>query len=434
MPKKKMNITTLILMWMVIGLIVGILLNLFINGISIKGFLIQFPSSLSNFINKVFVGGIFHIGGKMFINSLKMLVVPLVTFSLIGGVLGIGDIKTLGRVGIKTLVLYLITTGVAITIGLIIAIGVGPGKGFELTSDVTFTAKEAPTLSEVIINLVPSNPVSAYANAEMLQIIFFTILFGVCLLMVGERGKPIGKFSLIMNDIIMKIVDVVMMFAPIGVFCLMAKTFSEEGFGLIKPMAKYFFVVIGALMVHFVVTMSCIVKFLANLNPLTFFKKMRAAQITAFSTSSSNATIPTTLRCVEKKLGVDNSIASFTIPFGATINMDGTAIMQGVATIFIANVYGIELGITQYLMVIAMAILASIGTAGVPGVGLIMLAMVFDQVGLPVAGIGLILGVDRLLDMTRTAVNITGDAAVTCVVAKGEGKLNMKTFNDPNAI
>ncbi len=415
MDKKKKDITTVILMWMGIGLVFGVILNLTLMD--------------NKFVKDFLVGGVFHIGGKIFIKSLKMLVVPLVTFSLICGVLGIGDIRTLGRVGIKTLIFYLATTGFAITIGILLAIGIGPGKNFNLTTDVTFTVKEAPPFSEVIINLVPSNPIAAYANGEMLQIIFFTILFAMCLIMIGKRGKLIGDFSSTMNEIIMKIVDVVMLIAPIGVFCLMAKTFAEQGYGLIIPMAKYFFVVLGALFIHFIFTMSCIVRFFANLNPLVFFRKMRAAQITAFSTSSSNATIPTTIRCVEQKIGVDNSIASFTIPFGATINMDGTAIMQGVATIFIANVYGIELGIVQYLTVIGMAILASIGTAGVPGVGLIMLAMVFDQVGLPVAGIGLILGVDRLLDMSRTVVNITGDAAVTCAVAKSEGKLDKSVFN-----
>jgi Na+/H+-dicarboxylate symporter len=231
----------------------------------------------------------------------------------------------------------------------------------------------------------------------------------------------------------MQVVNLVMDFAPIGVFCLMAKTFSEQGFALIVPMIGYFSVVILCLLLHAIGTFSLLISVFAKLNPLTFFKKMRPAHFFSFSTASSNATIPVTLQALEKRIGVNNTTAAFTVPFGATINMDGTAIMQGVATVFIANVYQIDLGVTQYITIVGISILASIGTAGVPGVGLIMLAMVFNQVGLPVEGIGLILGVDRLLDMMRTVVNITGDATVTCIVARGEGTLDDAIFNDPEA-
>jgi Na+/H+-dicarboxylate symporter len=267
----------------------------------------------------------------------------------------------------------------------------------------------------------------------MLQIIFFVILFAIAMLLSGDAGKSLASGVEKLNEVMMKVVTLVMDFAPIGVFCLMAKTFSEQGLGLILPMISYFSVVVICLLLHAFGTLNLLLVSMAKLSPLVFFKKIRSAQIFAFSTASSNATIPITLQSVEKRMGVHNSIASFTVPFGATINMDGTAIMQGVATVFIANVYGIDLVLNQYLTIIGMSVLASIGTAGVPGVGLIMLAMVFNQVGLPVEGIGLILGVDRLLDMVRTAVNVTGDATVSCIVAAGENEIDMEVFNDPEA-
>jgi Na+/H+-dicarboxylate symporter len=341
----------------------------------------------------------------------------------------------LGRVGIKAFALYLLTTGLAITLALLVAIVVAPGSGFESSGDMvnTFDPKAAPPLSDVFIDLVPGNPVHAFAEGSMLQIIFFVIIFGIAMLMSGESGRYLADLAEKLNEVMMNVVTIVMDFAPIGVFCLMAKTFSQQGIGLIMPMISYFSVVIFCLLLHGIGTLSVLLSLLSKLNPLMFFKKIRPAQIFAFSTASSNATIPVTLQAVEKRMGVNNSTASFTIPLGATINMDGTAIMQGVATVFIANVYAINLSISQYITVIGMSILASIGTAGVPGVGLIMLAMVFNQVGLPVEGIGLILGVDRLLDMVRTAVNITGDACVTCIVAKGENELDQDIFNDPEA-
>ena len=416
----KQNMTTKILIWMVAGLVLGSLLNVF--------------ASESDFINTYIVNGLFHVAGAIFINLLKMLVVPLVTFSLICGVCGLGDINKLGRVGLKSMLLFLASTALAITLAISVASIVDPGEGFEISEETSnFQAPEAPPLTDVLINIIPSNPIAAYAEGNMLQIIFFTILFGICILMVGERGKSIVDGAEKLNDIMMQLVTVVMHIAPYGVFALMAKTFALQGFALIVPMLSYFMTVVVVLALHLSGTLMLILKFLGRVNPLIFLKKLRTAQLFAFSTSSSNATIPVTLRTAEKRLGVDNSTASFVVPFGATINMDGTAIMQGVATVFIANVYGIELGIMGYLTVILMAVLASIGTAGVPGVGLIMLAMVLHQVGLPVEGIALIMGVDRLLDMMRTAVNVTGDAVVTTVVARSENNIDLDVFNDPKA-
>jgi len=379
---KKMSMTTKILIWMVAGLVLGSLINGFATEVV--------------FIQDYLVNGLFHVAGAMFISSLKMLVVPLVTFSLICGVCGIGDINKLGRVGAKAFGLFMLTTALAITLAITVASIVAPGKGFDLAqaTPTEFTAKEAPPLTQVIIDLIPSNPVAAYAEGNMLQIIFFTILFAVCILMIGEPGKSIAEGAEKLNLVMMQVVNVVMQIAPYGVFALMAKTFSLQGLGLILPMLSYFLVVAVVLLLHATGTLMLLLKVLGKVDPFIFMKKMRAVQIFAFSTSSSNATIPVTLRAAEERLGVENATASFVVPFGATINMDGTAIMQGVATVFIANVYGIDLGLSGYLTVIGMAVLASIGTAGVPGVGLIMLAMVFNQVGLPIEGIALIMGVD----------------------------------------
>ena len=417
---KKFTITTKILIAMVLGLLFGSVLNQFATGIE--------------WVQSYLVHGLFHVIGSIFINSLKMLVVPLVTFSLICGVYGIGDVGMLGRVGLKAFLLYLLTTALAISLALGVAILVGPGKSdTAIIQYDNYEAAPAPPLTDVFINIVPSNPIHAFANGDMLQIIFFVILFAIAMLMTGNAGESLAKGAEQLNEVMMKVVTLVMDFAPIGVFFLMAKTFSEQGISLILPMLGYFSVVVGCLLVHAFGTLNFLLVTLTKLNPLVFMVKMRPAQIFAFSTASSNATIPVTLHSVEKRMGVNNSIAAFTVPFGATINMDGTAIMQGVATVFIANVYGIDLGLSEYLTIIGMSVLASIGTAGVPGVGLIMLAMVFNQVNLPVEGIGLILGVDRLLDMIRTAVNVTGDAAVTCIVARGEDEIDLNVYNDADA-
>jgi len=267
----------------------------------------------------------------------------------------------------------------------------------------------------------------------MLPVIFFSIMFGVSILMVGKKANVVSDFIEALNEIMMKMVNIIMAVAPYAVFCLIARAIADLGMDLLAQLLGYVLVLIGVLLFHLFVTLQLILKVLSGLNPFTFMKKMRNTQVFAFSTSSSNATIPVTLRTVTQRMGVKNSVASFTVPFGATINMDGTAIMQGVATVFIANIYNVELGMMGYLTVILMSVLASIGTAGVPGVGLIMLSMVFAQVGLPIEGIGLILGVDRLLDMIRTAVNVSGDAVVSIVVAKSEGQLDESIYNDPDA-
>lgn len=408
------NLTRRILIWMILGIILGSILNYF-----------KFEGPVQTF----FLGGVIEIGGRIFLSSLKLLVVPMVFVSLVSGAGSMSDLKKLGRVGSKTFILYTFTTALAISLALIVARLINPGEGFVITTTTSFNASKAPALVDVIANIFPSNPVESMARGEMLQIIVFAILFGIGVALAGEAGKRILAIFNDLNEIIMKMVMMLVHFAPYGVFCLLTKVFASQGFGAILPMAKYFFVVLFVLILHVAIVYSSLLKFGVKLNPIRFFKKFSEVMIFAFSTSSSNATIPVNLEVTEKQLGVHNSVASFTIPFGATINMDGTAIMQGVATVFVAQVYGIDLGIQEFLMVILTATLASIGTAGVPGVGLVMLAMVFGQVGLPIEGISLIVGVDRLLDMTRTAVNVTGDSVVSCVVAKSEGQFNQIVYD-----
>ncbi|WP_169392028.1 MULTISPECIES: dicarboxylate/amino acid:cation symporter [Psychrobacter] len=418
---KNMGLTGKIIVAMILGIIVGLLINYL--SLNAEG----------SFINTYVTNGFFAIVGKLFVNSLKMLVVPLVLISLICGVCGIGDIRLLGRIGGKTFFIYMITTALAITTAIGIGSMFGIGKGMQIATKAVFEAESAPPLIDVFSNIVPSNPISAMANGDMLSIIFFAMLIGISILMVGKPAKGLVQSLELINEVILKMVTIIMNLAPYGVFALLAKAMSELGFDLIWSLLGYVAVLVGALIFHFFVTMMVILKLTSGLSVTTFLAKMRDVQIFAFSTSSSNATIPISLRTVTERMGVNNSVASFTIPFGATINMDGTAIMQGTATIFIANLYGVDLGIAGYLTVILMSVLASIGTAGVPGVGLIMLSMVFAQVGLPIEGIGLILGVDRILDMLRTAVNVGGDAAVTVIVAKMENEMDVAVYNDPNA-
>lgn len=413
-----MNLTVKVLVGMFFGVVLGLVLN--ISGLAQPG----------GFVATYFTGGLFMVVGKLFVNALTMMVVPLVLFSLICGVCGIGDVKLLGRIGGKSFVLYMLTTAIAIASAIVVAAGLGIGEGMNADSTATFTGKQAPALSDVLINIIPRNPIQAMASGEMLAVIFFAMLFGISLLLVGKKSKSLVEIIEILNETMMKMVTLVMAFAPYAVFCLLAKAMAELGLNLLVQLAGYVAVLIAVLLLHLFVTQQVLLFGLTRLSSRIFLKKVRNLQIFAFSTSSSNASIPVTLRTVTEKLGVKNTVASFSVPFGATINMDGTAIMQGVATVFIANMYGVELGFGGYLTVIMMSVLASIGTAGVPGVGLIMLSMVFVQVGLPLEGIGLILGVDRLLDMLRTAVNVTGDAVVSTIVAKSEGMLDESIYLD----
>lgn len=409
-----MSLNAQILVALAAGIIVGTIFNLMNNPV----------------VDAWVVEGFAFITGKLFIQALQMLVVPVVFVSLVCGSSSLSDPGRLGRLGGKTIVLYLFTTAVAISMALTVGILAKPGEGVERMSTEMNQIKEAPPLIDVILKVIPKNPIEAMVDGNMLAIIFFAILVGVSITLSGESGSRLGAVFRDLNDVVMKLVTIVMKAAPLGVFALMVRLAATTGPDVFESLLFYVFLVLGVLLVHMLVTYTLLVKFVARLNPRIFLAKMRPVMLFAFSTASSNATIPVNLRTLTKKLGVHNSVASFTIPLGATINMDGTAIMQGLATAFIAQVYGIDLTVTQYLTVILMVILASIGAAGVPGVGLILLATVFQQVGLPVEAIGMILGVDRILDMSRTAVNVTGDAAVSLSVARGEGELNLDTFLD----
>jgi len=410
---KPHHLTIKILIGMLCGMAVGLILK-------------YIPSS--EFTETYIVSGFLHIGGTVFITLLKLLVVPIVFISLVCGTSSLSNPGKLGRLGIKTLLLYTFTTALAISLGITFASLFHIGAGNHFTTPTTFQPKAIPSLTQTFINMFPSNPIAALASGNMLQIIVFSMLFGIAIAFSGNAGKRIANFFQDLNEVVMRLIMIIMKIAPYGVFCLIAGLFAKIGFDLIAQLFGYFATVMLALLVHLVVSNSLILKIIGRLNPLAFFRKMYSAMLFAFSTASSNASIPIVMETVKDKLGVNNTVASFVIPLGATINMDGTAIMQGVATVFIANSYGIHLGLTGYLMVIISATLASIGTAGVPSVGLITLAMVLRQVGLPVEGIALIIGVDRLLDMVRTAVNITGDSAVACVVAQSEQALDKTTY------
>ncbi|MFT6343751.1 MAG: Na+/H+-dicarboxylate symporter [Paraglaciecola sp.] len=427
---QKFGLTVRIFIGMISGIIIGALLQWLFDdsgdfSFSVFGFQVSTYALL--------IDGIFNIVGSIFIASLKMLVVPLVFVSLVCGTSSLSDPSKLGRLGGKSILLYISTTAIAISLAVSFALLVAPGEGLNLTTEAAFVAKEAPSLGQVIINMMPTNPINAMAEGNMLQIIVFAVFFGIAMAMTGDTGKRLTAVFEDFSTVIMKLVTILMNLAPYGVFVLMAKLFATIGFDTIASLLKYFLLVVFVLLLHAFVSYPIILKVLSGLSPVVLIKKMRDAALFAFSTSSSSATLPITMETAIKKLGVKRSVASFTVPLGSTINMDGTAIMQGVATVFIAQVYAVDLSLGDYMMVILTATLASIGTAGVPGVGLIMLAMVLQQVNLPVEGIALIIGVDRLLDMTRTAVNVTGDCMVACIVAKSENELDMDVFNDENA-
>ena len=399
------NLTKNILIGFVLGLIFGILVNLI---------------DLNQYDKKLIIE-VLSIGGEIFLKIIKMLVVPIVFFSLTSGVANLNELNTLGKIGIKSISLYILTTFFAITGSLFFANLLNPGKDFNLkTENNQIAISEPPSLNEVILNIIPNNPFESLVNGNMLQVIFFAILLGSAISI--SRKKKLTDFFNDFNLVIMKVLSISLVIAPVGIFCLISKTFATQGLGSIIELAKYFFVVVFVLILHVIFVYLPIIRLIGETKVIKFFYGMKEALIFAFSTSSSSATIPVTLENLKKNLAVKDKIASFTVPLGATINMDGTAIMQGVATVFIANAYGFDLSLIDYLNIILTSTLASIGTAGVPGVGIIMLGMVLNQVGLPLEGIALIMGVDRFLDMLRTTVNVAGDSMVSIVINKSEKK------------
>ncbi len=421
-----MSLTNRILWAMALGIVLG-------SGIEVLLMKLDSEGSTYHFIHDILVMGVFDVVGKIFIASLKLLVVPLVLVSLICGMTSLGASARMGAIAGRTIGLYLLTTAVAVSLGLTGATLLQPGQGLEVAASTGFTPKPAPPLTDVILNIFPSNPFAAMAKGEMLQVIVFALLVGFALTRAGEAGQRMAAWFRDMEAVVMKMVGVLIELAPWGVFALLVKLFATMGIGTIWELAAYFLTLSSLLILHGVVIYSLLIKTATGLNPLVLLRKMRPVWAFAFSTASSGATLPVTLSTVENRLGVPKSVAGFAVPLGATINMDGTAIMQGVATVFIAQVYGVDLTAMQLVMVILTATLASIGTAAVPGVGLITLSLVLEQAGLPVEGVALIIGVDRLLDMIRTAVNVTGDATVSTIVAYREGQFDETIFNDPAA-
>ncbi|MBF7145067.1 dicarboxylate/amino acid:cation symporter [Bacillus toyonensis] len=400
-----MKQTKAILLALFLGLIVGLTLNLA-------------APSIFEPLNQY----VFNPIGQLFIRLIKMLVVPVVFISIVLGAAGLGDPKQLGRIGLKSISFFLVTTAVAISIAVTFALIIKPGTGGNFKTDgLTYEgAKTETSFVDTLLNIVPDNPAKAMADGNMLQIIAFAALIGLGLAVLGKRVQGIHSLLEQGNELMMYLVNLVMKLAPIGTFGLLASSVGKMGLAGVAAMFKYMIVLI----IHGVFIYGGLLKILAKESIIRFFKHFGPVMAIGFSTSSSNASLPFAMKTAQEKLGVPKAISSFVQPLGATINMDGTAIMQGVATVFIAQVYGVELTLAQLAMVVLTAVLASIGTAGVPGVGLVMLTMVLNQVNLPVEGIALIIGIDRILDMSRTAVNISGDAICAMIVAKSEEKYN----------
>ena len=416
--KKKIGLSTKIFIALLIGALFGVVIHYWIPSSYIK--------------DTVIVEGVLYVVGQGFIRLMQMLVVPLVFCSLICGSMAIGDTKTLGKVGVKTIGFYLVTTALAVCVALGSALLINPGRGLDMDAvqkGTVSSTTEATSLVDTLLNIIPKNPVQSMANGDMLPIIVFALFVGIMLAKLGTRGSVVANFFSQFNDVMMEMTMAIMKIAPIGVFCLIARTFATVGFSAFAPMLKYMGNVTLALAIQCLVVYQILLFVFTRLNPFKFIKKFLPVMGFAFSTATSNATIPMSIDTLSKKMGVSKQISSFTIPLGATINMDGTSIMQGVAVVFIAQAYGIPLTMGNLATVVVTATLASIGTAGVPSVGLVTLAMVLNSVGLPTEGIALIMGIDRILDMIRTAVNITGDAVCTTIVCHQEGSLNREVFN-----
>lgn len=368
--------------------------------------------------------------GTLFINAIKMLIVPLVFCSLVVGITSMQDSAKMGRMGVKSIIIYLLTTGVAITIGLGLGALLQPGAGLNMVAEASTTAgKEAPSLVNTIINLIPKNPIEALAGGKILQIIVFALGLGIALNLIGEKGEPAVKVFNSLAEAMFKLTELVMKFAPYGIFALMAWVAGKYGIDVLLPLFKVIGAVYLGCVLHVLVVYSGAISVVAGLSPVRYLKGILNAQMMAFSSTSSSGTLPVSIRCARENLGVSKGAAGFVLPLGATINMDGTALYQGVAALFVAQAFGIDLSTADYLTIIATATLASIGTAGVPGAGLIMLSLVLTTVGLPMEGLAIIAGIDRILDMARTSVNVSGDLMVSVLVGKSENELDEDIYN-----
>jgi proton glutamate symport protein len=413
----KLQLYTKILIGLLLGVICGILANRW-----------GFSGVVSTYIKPI---------GSVFIRLISMVVVPLVFASLLVGTASLSDIRKLGRIGVKTLAYYLCTTTIAITIGLLLANVIKPGLGLSQEARATLTergiddadariaaAREKPTVTDVLVNIIPTNPVKAFADGRMLQVIFFALLTGICLTLIpANRSQPVIGFFEGINDVIVQMVHLIMKLAPYGVFALVSAVVADFGLSILFLLLKYSIVVIAGLVLHVAIVYSLAIKLFSRQSVRAFFRGIRPAQLIAFSTGSSSATLPVTMECTERDLGVSKEVCSFALPLGATVNMDGTALYQGVSAVFIAQVFNMGLTGAQQLTIVLTATLASIGTAGTPGAGVITLAIVLKSIGVPLEGIAIILGVERILDMCRSVVNVTGDASCAVVVAATEGEL-----------
>lgn len=397
--KKKLSLPILIAMALVLGVVAGLLM---MDHVEIaKTYILPF--------------------GTIFLNLLKFIVVPIVLLSIMCGVMSMHDIKKVGSIGGKTVLFYLLTTAFATTIGLVFANLLKGGFKVLTTSGLEYTPAEPVSFMDTLVNIFPSNAVLPLANAQMLQVIVIALLFGFGFVLVGERAKAAADVVEALNEVAVKVMDMIIKLSPIGVFCLITPVIAENGAAVIGSLAAVIGVAFLCYILHMVVVYSSLVKVVGGISPIKFFKEMSPAMIFAFSSASSVGTLPINIECTEK-LGAKKEIASFVLPLGATINMDGTAIYQGVSAVFIATCFGIDLTLAQMVTIVLTATIASIGTAGVPGSGLVMLTMVLQSVGLPLEGVALVAGVDRIFDMGRTVTNITGDAACTMVVNAMEEK------------
>ncbi|BCB07219.1 dicarboxylate:amino acid:cation symporter DAACS family protein [Vreelandella venusta] len=372
--------------------------------------------------------------GDLFIRAIKMLIVPLIFVSLVAGVASLQDLSTMGRLSVKTFTLYLATTAVAISIGLTLATVFKPGVGVDIGSASAVSTKDSPSVIDNFLGLVPTNPVEAFATGNVLQIIVFAILFGMAIVLAGDVAKPVKNFFESAAEVMYRLTSIIISFAPYGVFALMTWVAGTYGLDMLASLAKVIALIYFGCAVHAIVVYGGLIKFVGRLNPIRFFQGSIEPMMVAFTSTSSAATLPVTMMSTERNLGVSRRITSFVLPLGATINMDGVALYQGVVAVFIAQAYGVDLSASQYMVIALTATLASIGTAGVPGAALIMSALVLSSVGLPLEGIAIIAGVDRILDMARTTMNVTGDCAVTCLVARSEGELDQATYDIPHVL
>ena len=404
-----MSFTKKIIVAMILGIITGVFLNIF-----------SYDTSLSNSI----VINFFNMVSDLFISALKLVIIPLIFFSIVCGIISLSDDTSLSRLGIKTLSLYLFTTIIAISLGLLFSsfIDYEPILLSNLETNVSIDNIKTES------NIFPTNIFQSLSDGNIIHLLIFSVLIGIAASKVKDNAKTFINYFHEFNTVINELVKIIISFTPIAVYCILSKTFATQGLETLTPLIGYFFTVVFVLLIHFFITFSLLLKTFTNLNPKQFFINIKEVIVFTFSTSSSSASIPFTLKAATEKCGINKSISSFTIPLGATINMDGTAIMQGCATFFLASLYGIDLGMCEILTIVVTATIASIGTAGIPSAGIIMLTVIFTQIGIPLEGITLLLGVDRLLDMMRTSINVSGDLCISCIVASSENRIDENIY------